>query len=140
MYITNDNKLWGVGSSEYGESGNGNSGTINTPYNSFSDIKSVSASFRHTMIIKDDDTLWGFGSDSNNVMGDGDQSTSSHFTAVNVASDVAKIFCGANHTIMVKTNSDCYSVGANSQGQLGLGIFDSIEIRVFSKITLTESN
>ncbi|AEC03050.1 fimbrillin family protein [Parasphaerochaeta coccoides] len=89
-------------------------------------VKSVSAGYSHTMILKTDGTLWATGRNNYGQLGVGD--TTNRRTPVQVwdstdgsvkMTDVAAVSAGSNHTMILKKDGTLWAMGYNYFGQLG---------------------
>ncbi|AEC01563.1 fimbrillin family protein [Parasphaerochaeta coccoides] len=89
-------------------------------------IKSVSAGYYHTMILKTDGTLWATGENKAGQLGVGDNTDRSTPVQVSsMGSDVAAVSAGEKHTMILKKDGTLWATGENKYGQLGLGDSDS---------------
>jgi alpha-tubulin suppressor-like RCC1 family protein len=75
LFLTEDGKLWGMGSNSYGEFGGGVSGSISTPVQVLisgrSDLKviAISAGQAHSLFLTEDGKLWATGSNRYGALG-----------------------------------------------------------------------
>ena len=108
--------------------------TYTNPLKIMDDIKSVSSSYKHTLIIKTDNTLWGLGYNEYGQLGQGDiiKTTDDYFKyeycepyfyeePVKIMNNVSDAKAGGNHSVVLKTDGSMYTFGGGSYGQLGYG-------------------
>jgi len=124
MAITVDGSLWGWGSNESGQLGDGTGGEWGEysplPVKIMDDVVTVSAGGHHTMAIRADGSLWAWGSNRFGQLGD---LTSEMRTApVKVMDNVAAVSAGQEHTMAIKSDGTLWAWGSNRFGNLGIGI------------------
>ncbi len=94
------------------------------------EVASVSAGKRHTMILKTNGDLWAVGRNAEGQLGDG--TTTRRLNPVQVMEkapgggttamiDVASVSAGTFHTMILKENGELWAVGRNRMGQLADG-------------------
>jgi len=117
-----DGTLWGWGSNDYGQVGDGTTTQRTAPVQIGSDTNwaSVACGSAHTMAIKTTGTLWGWGSNAYGLVGDG--TTTQRNAPVQIGSDTtwSKITAGARHNMAIKTTGTLYAWGQNAGGQFGV--------------------
>ncbi|AEC01473.1 fimbrillin family protein [Parasphaerochaeta coccoides] len=134
MILKNNGTLWATGRNDFGQLGDGTTGTVNnknTPVRVkdttdgsgfMTDVAAVSAGGTHTMILKKDGTLWATGSSIDGKLGVGDYNDRNTPVQVSsMGSDVAAVSAGKYHTMIVKKNGTLWATGNNVYGQLGVG-------------------
>ncbi|HOY66071.1 MAG TPA: hypothetical protein PLP29_04230 [Candidatus Ozemobacteraceae bacterium] len=130
LALGSDKTIRCVGYSQYGEFGNGGSGSnYSTPGASPSGlngvITAISCSYHHTLALHQDGTVRAFGYNAYGQLGDG--TTTNRNTPVQVAglSNVKAIAAGGYTTpgfsLALKNDGTVWSWGYNGQGQLGHG-------------------
>lgn len=85
---------------------------------------SISAGFRHTVILKDDGTVWACGLNEDGQLGDGTNeiySEKNYPVKVKGISDVIEVSAGMYHTLALKADGTVWAWGNNTSGQLGNG-------------------
>ena len=83
------------------------------------DVASVSAGTRHTLVVRSDGSLWAMG---NNVYGQlGDGTTADRTTPVFVMDGVQAVDAKGYQTLIMKTDGSLWVAGRNQYGQLGDG-------------------
>ncbi|MCP4749485.1 MAG: hypothetical protein GY866_01195 [Proteobacteria bacterium] len=134
MALKSDDTLWGWGSNEEGEVGDGSTAPRYSPVQASgeagSGVAAVAAGYEFTVVIKTDGRVmsWGYGWDGQLGVG----TTTDSFTALQVCqsyssscdeylTDVTKIAAGPFHTIAIKSDGSAWSWGANYQAQVGHG-------------------
>lgn len=88
----------------------------------FSDIVQVSASFRHSAILRQDGTVWTTGEGFGGRLGVNDETNRSTPTLVVGQSDFKQIATTRDNTIFLKSNGEVWITGTNSSSQLGDGL------------------
>ncbi len=124
MILKTDDTLWAVGNNQYGQLGNGNSGSnvkvANMVQVKIAKVASVSVGYEYTMIVKKDGTLWTFGQNEYGQLGDGSSTNRPTLVQAKIA-DVDQVSSGSTHTMILKNNDMLWGVGNNFFGQLGDG-------------------
>lgn len=119
LYVTDENKLYGMGSSYYGQLGLGNQLSHAKPVEIASNVVAVEAGALHSLYLTSDHTLYGMGSNTNGELGDG--SAKNRLSPVKIATNVASFSAGGTFSMYITTGGDLYGMGSNEFGQLGLG-------------------
>ncbi len=152
MIVKSDgDSLWAVGANDRGQLGDGSTTNRLTPVEVvlapesglpspvMTGVKQVSASDRHTMILKKNNSLWATGDNIEGQLGDSDgyyklkdngereelQSSGSDNPTVNpygimVNQEIKQVSTGAGgHTMVITTDDSLWGFGANSNTQLG---------------------
>ena len=111
--------IWAWGDNQYGQLGNGESGS-SIPVqvgNNTDDWKTVSAGYYHAVAIKNNGELWAWGLNDFGQLGDG--TTSNRRAPVRVGTGWKSVFVGNSHTAAIKENGELWAWGWNYFGQLG---------------------
>jgi len=122
--LKSDGTLWTWGRNNYGQLGNGNTGTnINTPtqVGSATNWSSVSAGSYHVTALKSDGTLWTWGRNIFGELGNGTNIDTNTPTQVGSATNWSSVAVGAFHTVALKNDGTLWTWGQNNYGQLGNG-------------------
>ena len=135
--LTNGGDLYASGYAYYGQLG-----TEDDIYNFTlvaTDVVSVAAYYRFTLIAKSDGTIWATGRNSDGQLGLNSTTNKTSFTKVTskLTSGVVQVSCGAYHSAALKSDGTLYTCGRNEQGQLGSGSISSTDIKVFTKRSIT---
>ncbi len=118
LILNCNNNLWATGKNYYGQLGDGTHNETSTPIFIFSNVKTVSAGYSHTMLLRND-TLWATGDNSFGQLGDGSNMAKSSY--IPVMTDVKTVSAGMRYTLALKNNGELWTSGDNSYGQLGDG-------------------
>lgn len=87
----------------------------------YEDIKEVSISKTHIIILLNDGTMYGCGTNYHGeLLQDLSINQVDEFVKINV-SDVKHVSCGDNFTYFIKSDDSLWSIGKNSEYQLGIG-------------------
>ncbi len=87
----------------------------------YEDIKEVSISKTHIIILLNDGTMYGCGTNYHGeLLQDLSINQVDEFVQINV-SDVKHVSCGDNFTYFIKSDDSLWSIGKNSEYQLGIG-------------------
>lgn len=120
--------IWGR--NNYGQIGNGTSGSVGSFLHDFSQangVKYVAAGDYHTAIITGDNRLLLCGLNNRGQLGDNTQSTRLSFVYLGgtlfstIPPYWSKVSLGTQHSAGITTGGDLYTWGYNLYGQLGLG-------------------
>jgi len=127
MAIREDGTLWGWGSRQTGELGDGspvNSSRQATPIQigTDNDWASVSVGNSFTMAIRENGTLWAWGTRANGRLGHGDI-WGSQTTPMQVGTydDWVSVSVGNIHTMAIRENGSLWGWGHRANGRLGHG-------------------
>ena len=88
-----------------------------TPVKIMENVKSVSAGWQHTMVIKADDSLWAWGVKDDGRLGGGD--TTDQSRPIKIMDDVLSVSAGRAHTMAIKKDGSLWAWGAG--GLIGNG-------------------
>ena len=121
--IASDGTLWAWGANNYGQLGNGSTQYKYVPTQEDSNgtsWKSVSASYYHTMAIKEDGTLWTWGRNYYGQLGDNTNNDRYTPTQENSHGTTWKsLSAGTSHSAAIKEDGTLWTWGYNDYGQLG---------------------
>ena len=153
FFITSDGKLYGMGDNEYGQQGNGESGsnakvTIPTVIGQtktvdnedvfvpFTNVSHVVCSPQTTFFITSDGKLYGMGYNALGQQGNGNNNNvniPTQITQVKQGSNtvtldkkVTDVVCSNNTTFFITSDGKLYGTGANGLGQQGNGNTNSV--------------
>ena len=157
MFLSSDNKLYGVGNNLYGQLGLGDNNkteVVSTPqqvtYFDNIDIKDVSCSWEaHTLVLTANGEVYGFGYDYHGQLGRGNSNSASGsglpgLATLLISYNISHFSTGYGSSYFVTTDNKVYSVGLNNNGQLGnsnftdqpqlqhISYFDTIKITKIS--------
>ncbi len=117
--LKTDSSLWGWGSNDFGQVGDGSILPRKSPVLLGYGYKLLDAGDSHSFAIKSDGTLWGWGSDSAGQVGD--SSLSNQLSPKLIGSDYIAIAAGGQHSLGIKSDGTLWTWGNNNFGQLGDG-------------------
>lgn len=125
LAIKTDGTLWGWGYNNYGQVGNGSTGSgvfsIPVQIGTATDWKKVSTGSDHTLALKTDGTLWGWGANYRGQLGDGTTINKTVPTRLGSGTNWQKIAAGQAHSLAIKTDATGWAWGYNGFGELGDG-------------------
>lgn len=125
LAIKTDGTLWGWGYNNYGQLGNGTtgSGVFGNPVQigTANNWQMVSTGSDHTLAIKTDGTLWVWGANYRGQLGDGTTIQKTVPTQLGTATDWLLIAAGQAHSLAMKTDATGWAWGFNDFGELGDG-------------------
>ena len=132
LLLTSTGEVYGCGSNQYGQLGDGNSANYTTPVSiaasSFENktIISVVGGNNHSAALSSDGMVFTWGSNGSGQNGDG--SSIPNPTPANISSNgalagkfVRSLAAGNNHTLALTSDNQIVSWGVNGSGQLGNG-------------------
>lgn len=129
MALKRNGDLWVWGWNAYGQLGLGiNDNDAYTPVKvpGMNSVKTVIASYIHTMLIMKDGTVWGSGSNGFGQLGDGSLTNRNAFTMSTLLTDVKELATGLGYTLVIKNDKSLWALGSNNYGQIGNGSTASI--------------
>ena len=128
MAITSDGVLYGWGSNEFGQLGDGTTINRHSPIRIMEDVTFVHVTDWQTMAITTDGVLWGWGSNSiqdrageifSVLLGDG--TTEDRLSPVQIMEDVASIYVFHGRKFVITSDGVLWGWGDNAFGELGDG-------------------
>jgi alpha-tubulin suppressor-like RCC1 family protein len=121
--IKSNGTVWGWGSNNYGQLGNGTTATssVQTQVSGLTNAVSVAAGASHTLALKSDGTVWSWGYNSNGQLGDGTTVNKSTPVQVSGLSGAVSVAAGGNTSYAIKSDGTVWAWGYNNYGQLGDG-------------------
>ncbi|MBL0013463.1 MAG: T9SS type A sorting domain-containing protein [Flavobacterium sp.] len=122
---TPQGKLYTAGSNNYGQLGNGTSGT-GTESSTFQLVgtdtwSTMAAGDYHALAIKANGTLWAWGNNSQGALGDGTNVGKTNPIQIGTATDWASVTAGYGFSLAIKTDGTLWAWGENLYGELGIG-------------------
>jgi alpha-tubulin suppressor-like RCC1 family protein len=131
LTLTEDGKVWALGSNEYGELGNGKfGGESHEPkiIKGLDDVVAVLAGGGHSVALKKDGSVWTWGLNSSGQLGNGTIQSSAVPGKIAGISNVKSIATGNGHIIALKQDGTVWGWGSNNSGQVGNGRFQNCAI------------
>ena len=131
--LKSNGTLWACGDNDYGQLGNGMSGTsasnanilVFTQIGSDTDWQKISLGNTHVLAVKTNGTLWVWGSNDKGQLGDGTTTLKSVPTQIGTGTDWNKVTATSSHSLAVKNDGTLWTWGNNNYGQLGNGTTSS---------------
>jgi len=124
LLIDLEGSVWVFGSNESGQLGISPTvySQINRPQKVF-ELKavSVSAGYKHSMLLDPDGDVWVFGDNESGQLGLGDSIPRDTPTKVPFRGKAKAISAGGKHSLILDTEGTVWAFGRNGRGQLGLG-------------------
>jgi alpha-tubulin suppressor-like RCC1 family protein len=129
LFISNNGSVWAMGYNQYGQFGNGNYTSSNSPQQTVpSNVTAVAAGQRHSLFLKSDGSLWAVGDDFYGQLGNGIFTLRTNMPAQIVPNNVTAIAAGQNHSLFLKSDGSLWAMGQNIYGQLGEGPTNSVNL------------
>jgi alpha-tubulin suppressor-like RCC1 family protein len=125
LFITDDGKLWGMGSDVYGQLGGetvplGSGQSLTLPAILATNVVGVSAGLNHTLYLTSDGTLWGTGYDFDGELGNGVSETSVN-QPLAITNHVVSMAGGLTWSVYVTSDGREWGMGNSYEGALGIG-------------------
>lgn len=125
FFVKTDGTVWGYGSNNSGQLGNGNFSTsallTAKQVIGITDCTEIDAGYDHSIFLRSDGTVWGSGKGTSGQLGE----TISDVTNIPIQivgiEGVSKIAVGGHHNIFLKNDGSVWGCGANNSNQLGTG-------------------
>lgn len=135
VVMKQDGTMWGTGFNHHGELGlghNTNDGVNHFVEMPITGVKSFTAGFAITMVVKDDGTVWGTGKNGHGEIGDDSASPSLEFNKQSLRrledpvqvveiTDAKEVGCGYYHCTIVMNDGTAWAAGENNRGQIAQG-------------------
>ena len=124
LTLTQDGKVWVLGSNDSGQLGNGSfGGEILEPkmIQNLDGIIAVSAAGDHSVALGKDGAVWTWGFNGSGQLGDGTTKHSAVPHKVAGIKDVKAIATGSGHIVALKNDGTVWAWGGNHSGQVGNG-------------------
>jgi alpha-tubulin suppressor-like RCC1 family protein len=135
LAVKKDGTVWAWGGNFYGQLGDGTTTNRPTPVQVvgpggsgfLNEVRTVTAGWYHTVVLKNDGTVWAWGDNRNGQLGDG--TTTRRSTPVQVVgpggvdflNGVCAVSAVGYHTVALKSDGTVWTWGYNNMGQLGDG-------------------
>lgn len=131
--IKDDLKLYAAGINSYGGLGLGNNTSTIRYFSKINidNVKYVSSSIHHSLLLTNDGTVYSTGKNTSGELGLGDNINRNTFTKVNI-DNVKQIACGNEYSMLVTNDNEIYVCGNNQSGRIGLG--NTSTVNTFTKI------
>jgi alpha-tubulin suppressor-like RCC1 family protein len=122
---TPQGQLYTAGSNNYGQLGNGTSGT-GTENSTFQQVgtdtwSTMAAGDYHALAVKTKGTLWAWGGNSQGELGDGTNINKNSPIQIGTDSNWSSVTAGYDFSLAIKTDGTLWAWGDNFYGELGLG-------------------
>jgi alpha-tubulin suppressor-like RCC1 family protein len=137
LFLKSDCSLWAMGLNNYGQLGDGHSGTYIKNINALgtnspeqivaSNVTAIAAGNSHSLFLKNDGSLWAMGWNVCGQLGDGTINNVSLPEQI-VSSNVTAIASGDLHSLFLKSDGSLWAMGNNQSGQLGDGINKNVNL------------
>jgi len=128
MIVAYDGTLWATGNNSNGKLGDGTDADRNSwvqvmssPGVPITGVVKVTATEKHTMIIKSDGTVWAMGQNDDGQLCNGTTEPSSYPVLVSITPGTASISSRTCHNLILKSNGELWVGGQGGFGQLGDG-------------------
>jgi|SRR5690554_4900972 len=123
LFLKNDGSVWGCGSNNTGQMGDGTSGYNNRKFtavqiNGVYDIIDITAGLGSSLFLNSQGEVWGCGYNGG-ILGSGTYADSYIPVQAIGLSEIVEIEAGINHSHFLKSDGTVYSSGVNEFGQLG---------------------
>jgi len=109
MILDTNGALWGVGSNNHGQLGDGTIAQRPYPIRVMDNVIAVSAGQNHTMAITADGVLFAWGANLNGQLGDG--TTTTRHSPVQIMEDVIAVSAGHHHTAAIASDGRLWAWG-----------------------------
>jgi alpha-tubulin suppressor-like RCC1 family protein len=126
LFLKSDGSLWAMGSSQYGQLGDGTNGRTNRPEQIVAGGVTAIAgggAANTSLFLRSDGSLWGMGFNESGQLGDGTYSNT-NFPEQIVASNVTAIATGRWHSLFLTSGGRLWAMGSNQYGELGDGTYN----------------
>jgi alpha-tubulin suppressor-like RCC1 family protein len=111
MAITIEGTLWGWGTNEQGQLGDGTTTEQLFPIKIMDNVSSVSVGVSHTMAITTDGGLWAWGANDYGQLGD--STTTNRLSPVRIMDNVSSVSAGFTHTMAITNDGARWGWGAD---------------------------
>jgi alpha-tubulin suppressor-like RCC1 family protein len=118
-----DGTVWGWGSNEFGELGDGTTTQRLSPVQTsgLSDAVAIATGGSHSLALKSNGTLWAWGDNASGQLGDGTNVDKLTPIQVTSLSDVVAIAAGYKFSVALKKDGSVWTWGDNTSGQMANG-------------------
>eukprot|EP01080_Neovahlkampfia_damariscottae_P000770 gene770-9020_t len=125
LFLTKENKVFGLGENNHGQLGTGSSGSPSYTPAALNignvSISMVSVGFRHSMVLSVEQQVYTFGDNSYGQLGSASTSKKSPSEIVGDNYGIISISAGYAHSLILKNDTTISAFGSNLYGQLGDG-------------------
>lgn len=115
-YITEDNKLYGMGFNEYGQLGDTTTKNKSEPILIMENVLSADISDTHSLIVDTFGTLYAVGDNSYSQLGN--KTAVSSTELITIMQGIKDVRVGNYFSLVLAVNGELYSAGINKKGQL----------------------
>jgi alpha-tubulin suppressor-like RCC1 family protein len=156
MAITRGGTLWGWGSNNFGQVGDGTQNNHTTPVQVKENVIAVSAGIGYTMAIDSDNVLWAWGANNHGALGcipeqfaerttrvgyartAGAFTNYAHTQHLRIMENVAQV-SASGHTMVIKTDGSLWAFGNNTWGNLGAGLPPNLPEQPWNHTPVTQA-
>jgi alpha-tubulin suppressor-like RCC1 family protein len=124
VVLKNDGTVWDWGYNNYGQLGNGTSGSYsNVPVqvSGLAGVVAVAGGAYHSLALKNDGTVWTWGFNMYGQLGNGTNTNSNVPVQVTTLAGIVAVAGGHGHSLALKNDGTVWDWGYNNFGQLGNG-------------------
>ncbi len=132
-----DGTVWTYGIGEYGELGNGETGTLDDPVQAIfpegTVITQIATGENHVLALDKEGNVWGWGRNNYYQLGSTNGANILVPKKIEWLQNIKKIACGMNNSFAINKEGELYSFGQNSNGEGGIGSYTN-------NLTVTKAN
>lgn len=113
--------LFGWGSNQFGQVGNGTNTDIAVPVRVTNGIRTFAAKGSHSLAVRDNGTVVAWGYNGSGQLGDNSKTDRATPTTIAGLTNVQSVAAGWYHSLALRTDGSVWAWGYNGHGQLGDG-------------------
>lgn len=122
--IESDGSLWGWGSNDKGQLGDGTIINTNTPKEIISSGVAAVSTTKHTVALMADGSVQTWGDNTSGQLGRSTTPSTTPGVVTGLGNDVVAVATGYSFTLALKSDGSVWSMGSHEDGQLGNNITD----------------